>query len=302
MLLCGTCALNGENVPVVVEVRVENQQRYGIVTGLIEAAEFRAGLEVFGEVIDHGPLVQQWNDCRVAELAETAARKEYDRLVTLNEAGKFSSDHAVELAGSTLATAVLQSKVAATTLAVTWGVSPVGDDSAIDEALLKSLINRQSALVRVSLPPTQLLPPDAGEIWLAPPANPVQRCVLKWSWMDPKVSAQKSPGYLGVAGLEKRLWPVGMGLVGRVEISGEPIKGLLLPASAVVYQHGAAWAYQKIAAESFQQIQVDLSKPQDLGWFMTGEGVDAKLPVVVQGAQGILAQQLQAAAGAEDED
>ena len=299
--VCSTILAGGAEQGIVVEVDTGNQKRYGIVTELLKPAEYRPGLEAFGEVIDHGPLLQQWNDCRVTELAEASARKEYDRLKILNSAGKFSSDHAVELAESALETASLQAKVAKISLAATWGISGRGGPK-VDEGLLESLLNRQSALVRVSVPPTQLLPPDAGEIWLSPPVDPSQRSVLKDYWMDPKVSLQKSPGFIGVIDLDERLWPIGLGLVGRIETAGDPVTGLLLPASAVVYLHNTAWAYQKTSGESFQQVQVDISKSQDSGWFVSGKGMDPKLPMVVQGAQAILAQQLQAAVGAEDEE
>ena len=300
--VCSTIVAGGAEEGVVVEVDAGSQNRYGIVTELLKSAEYRPGLEAFGEVIDHGPLLQQWNDCRVTELAEASERKEYDRLKMLNSAGKFSSDHVVELAESALEAVSLQAKLAKIALSATWGIIPGSGGPTVDEGLLESLMNRQSALLRVSVPPTQLLPPDAGKIWLSPPVDPSQRSVLKDYWMDPKVSLQKSPGFIGVIDLDERLWPIGLGLVGRIETAGDPVTGLLLPASAVVYWHGTAWAYQKTSGESFQQVQVDISKPQDLGWFVSGKGMDPKLPMVVQGAQAILAQQLQAAVGAEDEE
>ena len=152
------------------------------------------------------------------------------------------------------------------------------------------------------MPPTQLLPPDALEIWLTPPGDLNQRNVLKGHWMDPKVSLQKSPGFLGIVDVGERQWPVGLGLVGRIETAGDATPGFLVPASSVVFQQGSAWAYQKTGAASFQRVLIDLTRPQDSGWFVSGDGFDPKLPLVLQGAQAVLAEQLQAAAGAGEEE
>lgn len=301
-LILPLCLAKAEQGVVTVEVDAANQKRYGIIAEPVKAVAFSAGIEVFAEVTDSGPLLQQWNDSRVANLAVTAAKKEHERLATLNAADQLASDHAVELAESALETVSLQADLAATNLSVTWGMVAENDTPRIDAALIKSLMVRKAALVRVSLPVTSTIPAEVKKISLHPPADQSQRIVTETFWMDPKVSLQKAPGYYAIVDLEKRQWPIGLGLIGRIETGAEPVNGVHLPASAVVYQHGAAWIFQKSADESFAQIQVDISNPDGDGWFVAAEAINPKMPVVTQGPQAILAEQLQQAVGTADEE
>ncbi len=72
--------------------------------------------------------------------------------------------------------------------------------------------------------------------------------------------------------------------------TGPRASGLLVPASAVVWWQGRAWAYVKTAPDTFTRREVSTEYPVSGGWFVSG-GFSPEDEVVVKGAQTLLSQE-----------
>lgn len=72
--------------------------------------------------------------------------------------------------------------------------------------------------------------------------------------------------------------------------SGTTVRGVTLPASAVIDSLGAFWCYIEKPAGTFTPTLVDTSRPLEGGYFVT-EGVAAGDAVVTSGAELLLSQQ-----------
>jgi hypothetical protein len=72
---------------------------------------------------------------------------------------------------------------------------------------------------------------------------------------------------------------------------GNPMKGLIVPTSAVVWSEGQAWVYQQTATDRFTRRAVSTDIPVERGFFVaTGFSPGDKL--VIQGAQALLSEEL----------
>jgi len=85
--------------------------------------------------------------------------------------------------------------------------------------------------------------------------------------------------------------------------SGPPVSGLLVPASAVVWWQGRAWAYVKAGTDTFTRREVATGEPVEGGWFVSGD-FSAQDLIVIKGAETLLSQEFLAkpAGGKEEED
>lgn len=82
---------------------------------------------------------------------------------------------------------------------------------------------------------------------------------------------------------------VGMSVVARLP-RGEPMNGVIVPSSSVVWRNGKAWAYVETGKDRFTRRQIDTSEPAVSGWFVTG-GIKPGQKVVIHGAQLLLSQE-----------
>jgi hypothetical protein len=72
--------------------------------------------------------------------------------------------------------------------------------------------------------------------------------------------------------------------------SGAPVAGVLIPADAMVLNGDKAWFYTAEGGDAFVRHTLDVTRPTDGGYFMTG--VAAGRNVVVQGAGLLLSREL----------
>jgi len=121
-------------------------------------------------------------------------------------------------------------------------------------------------------------------------------------WRNPHTTAQKAASFLVLVQPPKGTWPVGIAVQGRLERAGAEESGYRVPSEAVVYAAGAAWIYQQAGAGTFvrRPISTDLPDGED-GWIVPERAIVQSQPVVVAGAQALLAQEtLQSMGGAEE--
>jgi multidrug efflux pump subunit AcrA (membrane-fusion protein) len=90
--------------------------------------------------------------------------------------------------------------------------------------------------------------------------------------------APASPGMLPGVSADAQV-PVGPG-----------VSGVVVPASAVVWWQGRAWAYVERKTGTFSRSEVATDVPVPGGWFVSG-GVAAGQRLVVRGAQMLLSEE-----------
>jgi hypothetical protein len=85
--------------------------------------------------------------------------------------------------------------------------------------------------------------------------------------------------------------------------SGPPVRGLLIPSSAVVWWQGRAWAYVRTGADTYTRRRVPTGESVEGGWFAS-KGFSAKDLIVIKGAETLLSQEFLAkpSVGEGDED
>ncbi len=72
--------------------------------------------------------------------------------------------------------------------------------------------------------------------------------------------------------------------------TGTPASGLLIPASAVVWWQGRAWAYVETGVDIFTRRKVSTDNPVSGGWFVSG-GFSEADKIVIKGAETLLSQE-----------
>lgn len=73
--------------------------------------------------------------------------------------------------------------------------------------------------------------------------------------------------------------------------TGQPLKGVKIPADAVVLSEDKAWCYVFRAPHTFNRLPIDLNRALDSGYFVE-RGITPNEPVVVMGAGLLLAREL----------
>lgn len=76
--------------------------------------------------------------------------------------------------------------------------------------------------------------------------------------------------------------------------------GVVVPAAAIVWSAGQAWAYKEIAPNRFQRLPVATDEPVMDGWFVTAQFASGNR-VVVRGAEELFSAETQPASGAGKE-
>jgi multidrug efflux pump subunit AcrA (membrane-fusion protein) len=92
-----------------------------------------------------------------------------------------------------------------------------------------------------------------------------------------------------------------MSLVAHLSV-GDPMRGVIVPTSAVVWSQGKAWVYLQTAPDRFTRRPVATDIAVEAGFFV-GSVLRAGDKVVTEGAQALLSEEvLKRGAGAADVD
>jgi len=104
--------------------------------------------------------------------------------------------------------------------------------------------------------------------------------------VDPRIQGQS---FLYLASSQPGL-PPGLNLVARLPL-GSPLKGVVIPTSAVIWSEGKAWVYAQVSADGFTRSPVSTDLPVDNGFF-TAEGFSSGNKIVTVGAQALLSEEM----------
>jgi hypothetical protein len=181
-----------------------------------------------------------------------------------------------------------------------WGETIAGWAADPDSRVMQSLLRQSAFLVQVVLP-FDLAPANArSRVRVAPAVaggmlHPA-RFVSDSPQIDPAFPGQTAFYLVDGAGFR-----AGMRLTARIGTGGVAVDGVIVPAEAVVWHAGKAWAYVKEDEQTFARHEVSTRRELDGGWFNAqGFGMDDE--VVVSGAQLLLSEEMKSQIRNENED
>jgi hypothetical protein len=274
---------------VVIGLAVDVQRRIGLQTASPEPGTMARELKAYGRVLDPAPLVSLLAEIATARAALEASKKELDRVTLLHEQGENASRRAVEAAEAALRRDQVAFEAARLRLVSGWGKAMA--ERPDHPAFVESLATHQAFLVRLDLPAGEACSTPQGARLYAldsPDKSTAAEYLGPAADVDPRAQGL---GFLfhvkdGNAGLRP-----GQALVGFIQQPGEPVKGVVAPASAVVRAGGRAWVYLQTSETSFARRELALDYPTGGGWLVTG-GLTTNDRIVVTGAQLLCSEEL----------
>lgn len=294
--------VSDKNGDPVIRLDTETQQRSGIETGVLSSTPHPEQLRAYGMVLDVARLTELSNSyanaraqVQTAQAKLAMSQPAYDRAQKL-----FNDTHVVSQAQvqaaeaafgtdqASLVAAEAQVRTFTATAYQEWGA--VLGKSLIDESpMIKSLIERQTFLLQITLPPGVVLsaPPATASIKVGD-AQQQMTFVSPATRIDPRI---QGVSFFYTVAATSGVLP-GMNVLAFLP-SGKSIEGVAVPASAVVWWQGRAWVYQRTGASSFTRLAIatDLPAP-DGGYIANNVAKDAE--IVTQGAQLLLSEEFRA--------
>ena len=154
------------------------------------------------------------------------------------------------------------------------------------------LETRRDVLLQVTLPQDYVSnAPPAGLKIIAPSGKTI---TARFISLTPRTNPQiQGISFFYAASAKTGLVP-GMS-ASAVFPTGRPASGLFIPASAVVWWQGRAWAYVEAGGQTAGQVtftrrEVSSEYPVDGGWFVSG-GFSSTDKIVIKGAETLLSQE-----------
>ncbi len=276
----------------------------GLKTAALENAMHAQRLRAYGSVLDLQSLTDLTSKYAIAKTTIAAAqakldfaRATLDRARSLYDQGpraisKEQLERATEtfqIAEATLATADSQLQTLAHTAVQTWG-TVLGQAVVTASPLVMRLVKRQDILVQITL--------RADETVAKAPTNAFVRkqggerielhFVSAAAATDPHIQGQS---YFYTVPAESGLLP-GMNIMAYVP-TGLVATRAEVPASAIVWLQGHAWAYFRTGPQTLARRQIATDSPApDGGYYVTNMANGAQ--VVSHGAQMLLSEEFRA--------
>ncbi len=245
-----------------------------------------------------------------ARLQAELAGKEYARLKTLfgenqniSEKSLQSAEAALQSDEADVRAAEQQLNLQASSIRQEWGAVVTKWATEGSPQFLRILgggQERGDALIEMTVPSGAASAPPKS-ILLELPSGGRSRAtfVSTFARVDPRI---QGTSFLYLASGQPGLAP-GMNLVARLSV-GTLLKGVVIPASAVIWSEGKAWVYAQVSADGFTRSPVATDLPVDNGYF-AAEGFQTGDKIVTVGAQALLSEEMllhSQGGGASDEN
>jgi hypothetical protein len=293
--------ISGQNVVTLDHAAQDNS---GVVLSPLEVTLHRQQIPAYGVVLDLQELTDLRNALETARAqfnkanaAKDVAQQDYQRSKALYEKNQNVSEKTVQAAEGTLRgeegnVQIAQAAVnaAQATALQHWGTVVAGW-LATDDSHFERLRVQKDFLVQVTLSPdpaTATQPPTAS-VQTADGRQLDATLVSAAPRTDPKIQGQ-SFLYI-VSGQATNLLP-GMNVTALLPV-GDAARGVIVPASAVVWFQGKAWAYMEIEPDRFARREVATEQPIPNGWFQA-KGFSTGEVLVTQGPQVLLSEEFRA--------
>lgn len=264
-------------------------------------------------------------DVQQAKAALEALQSSLESKRRLHDQGKIVSDQAVleaeslvkveeaKLKGTTDTVRILESFLSTTTTRPTEAIplvvrgggrvveTPISPGESVESGQLILKVSRfDRLLARISLPAGKSLDVNITKARVLIPGQPqpltAERVAVAGT--ADAVTGGQTVLFSLQAG-QAALQP-GLPISARLELPGEPRKGVIVPRSAVIRVAGLAWVYVKSDAEKLTRRQMPVDTPMFEGWFVA-EALKAGDTIVTRGAQTVLSEELSFGTKEEEE-
>jgi hypothetical protein len=156
--------------------------------------------------------------------------------------------------------------------------------------MTKALIERQTFLLQITLPPGVVLEvaPATATVEIGKAARAEITFVSPATRIDPKIQGLS---FFYMAAAESGVLP-GMNVLAFLP-SGKSIEGVAVPASATVWWQGRAWVYRRTGQETFTRAAIATDLPAPGGGYIAND-VAKDAEIVTRGAQLLLSEEFRA--------
>ena len=298
----------------VVHISAQSQKAAGIDVQVLKSAKRDAAYEAYGIVVNLQPLAElrgrylaAMAESRAARATLAAAESESRRMEMLFRDDRNVSEQAMKAAQARyqfeLARQAAADQAAASVrdaIRGTWGETVTAWATNPDSQTMRSLLQQTAFLVQLVFPYNLPRAVVRGKISVAPAmarenSHPAG-FVADSPQIDPAFPGETYFYLVSGGGLRS-----GMRVAARIKMGGAPVSGVIVPAAAVVWHAGKAWAYVKDDEQTFARFEVSTADELEGGWFNTA-GFDDDDEVVVSGAQLLLSEELKYQIRNENED
>jgi multidrug efflux system membrane fusion protein len=296
----GPAQISTENGQIVLTLDSPTQNRLGLEVTTLAATVTRAQATFPAVVLSVQDLTASRNtyiaaqtQVQKAHVEAEVTHKEYTRLQTLFEENQNISEKALQSAEATLRANEADVRAGEQQLTLQesvvrqeWG-SVAAKWAVQSSPELQRILDQTEVLVQMTMP-SGISPGVPRTISLEIPSGTRTEAnfVSTFPRVDPRI---QGTSFLYLAHARPGLTP-GVNLLARLSV-GNPMKGLIVPTSAVVWSEGKAWVYQQTAADRFTRRAVPTDISVEKGFFVT-EGFSPGDKLVVQGAQALLSEEL----------
>jgi len=239
-------------------------------------------VEAYGVVLDPAALITDAGRMESTQAAWHAAQADVERLAGLYRDNLNASLKSLQLAQAQESETGAQARAAAATFALQWGpVAALGAQKR--HALILALGANRQLLVRAGLPGQLLADPVGPRALLdIDGVNVAARVLGSLPRTDPQLQ-----GAAWLLAIERAPAGLGPGAHVRVLLERAPVKGLLVPAVALLYGENGAYVYRDARRSPGGKHQYEAAAVQLLaavgdGWLVSG--LEASDAIVVQGA------------------
>lgn len=268
-----------------VMIDAATQERIGLKTEFPTATQWQPEIKGYGMVIDPAMLAAAVADLESARTAAEASGNEYTRLKSLAEQNNVSA-RALDAAKAASTHDELAFTSALAKFKLDWGSTLAADGGKI----LPEVINGTAALVRVDLPAGETLPAPPASVRIVALTDETKSVTGEFAGATDGVNPQTQSQSFFFSAKGRPIAP-GAAVTGYLETSGEPLNGVVVPASAVLRHEGKGWIYVQTETNQFVRTEIPLDRLTDNGWFVS-ETLSATNRIVVTGAQTVLSAEL----------
>ncbi|PYU24453.1 MAG: hypothetical protein DMG30_08515 [Acidobacteria bacterium] len=288
-----------DNGDVILTMDEPAQKRMGIEVGALAGTSNRPQADVPATVLSVQDLAT-FRNAYVSALSQIeksrvdieVARKQYARVKTLFDSDQNISAKTLESAEGNLRALETEERAAEQQLKLQgsmaeqqWG-GVVGKWAMDGSPELDGILGMRDVLIQVTLPFDQNYAAPKTILLEVPGRTRAEATFISaFPRVDPRIQGRS---VLYSAPARPDFTP-GVNLVSHLAV-GHSMHGLVVPASAVVWSDGKAWAYVQTGARQFSRREVVTESPVDAGYFVS-TGFSAENKVVTKGAQSLLSEE-----------
>jgi hypothetical protein len=270
----------------VVKLDKNKQAAAGIETAQPKAAQFHSEIKGYGRVLDPAPIIGLVLDVQSGQAALQASTKDYERVKTLFAQNQNASARSLETAEAALKRDQILLNTAQSKLQTALGPALVGRDDL--PQMIESFSKLDSALVRIDLPPDQMLGSSPTNATISPIANPKQ--IYDAQFLGRATTADlQFQGQAFLLLLRTNALPPNTAVIGYLPTPGPEINGFLVPSKAVLQDASDVIVFVQQGEENFKRTPIAPERTTPEGLFVTN-GIKAEDRIVISGAQEILSE------------